>query len=385
MDLVTVGPIEGGPEQLEQSVRAAIFSMSTPPALVILYCPIDADAAAYTRAIRAVTTAPLVGATTGGAAFTERGFTRSGVCAGLFVGSGVDVVASIGRDLKRDAQAAVAAALEPIMKRVDVKQKEHSLLILSDAFAADGEALLDVVRNAVPTHFRVFGGTAGDGWTFKGTQVFLNDEVASDAVVLAGPFTGVPFAAMARHGFSAVDGGREFEITGIEGNILQSLDCGPAARVYRDELRRLGLLAPEGDLVKAMAIYELGARTPFREELKIRAPLGANDDGAVILASSLPKRSAVRIVSASPDKLVQAARDVAQRVYKRLRGGTHGALVFDCAARLQLLADRYGETVDAFRADRAHPVLGMACYGEMLRVGGTADGFHNTTAIVAAW
>jgi len=377
--------MDGGPEQLEQQMRTALASLSTPAALAILYCPIDADAAAYARAIRAVTAAPLVGATTGGVAFTERGFTRTGVCVGLFGDANPAVVASMGRDLKRDARAAVAAALEPIMDRVNVKQKEHSLLILSDAFAADGEALLDIVRSSVPTHFRVFGGTAGDNWTFKGTRVILNEEVASDALVLAGPFTGVPFAAMARHGFSAVEGGREFEITAIDSNVLQSLDCGPAARVYRDELGRLGLLAPEADLVKAMAIYELGARTPFRQELKIRAPLGTNDDGAVILASSLPRRSAVRVVSSSPDKLVQAAHDVAQRVYRRLRGKPHGALVFDCAARLQLLTDRYGESVHAYRGDGTHPVLGMACYGEMLRVGGTSDGFHNTTAILAAW
>lgn len=93
----------------------------------------------------------------------------------------------------------------------------------------------------------------------------------------------------------------------------------------------------------------------------------------------------VRVVSSSPDKLVQAARDVSDRVYRRVRGGVHGALVFDCAARLQLLTDRYGESVDAYRGGRSHPLLGMACYGELLRVGGTSDGFHNTTAIVTAW
>lgn len=385
MELVTVGPVESGPDELERQVRATLSAQKEKPVAAILYCPIEADALAYVRAIRTVMSGPIVGATTGGAAFTERGYTRHGVCAGFLLGYDTDVVATMGRDVKRDLKAPVNQALEPILKNVDVKQKEHSLLVLSDAFAADGEALLDVVRNAVPTHFRVFGGTAGDGWTFKGTRVFLDEEIVSDALVFVGPFTGIPFAAMARHGFSAVEGGREFEITGIEANILQSLDCGPAARVYRDELKRLGLLPAEGDLVKAMAMYELGARTPFREELKIRAPLGANDEGAVILASSLPRRSAVRIVSSSPDKLVQAARDVAQRVYRRVRGNVHGALVFDCAARLQLLAERYGDTVHAYRGGGAHPILGMACYGELLRVGGTSDGFHNTTAIVAAW
>lgn len=385
MELLTIGPVEDGPEKLEQEVRAALSTLADPVALGVLYCPIDVDALPYIRAIRAVTDAPVIGATTGGAAFTERGFTRGGICAGLFTGAKTDIVASMARNLKQDTRASMTAALEPILKRVDVKQRDHSLLVISDAFAADGEALLDVARNTVPSHFRIFGGTAGDGWTFKGTRVFLNEEVTSDAAVLVGPFTSVPFAAMSRHGFSAVEGGREFEITGIEANILQSLDCGPAARVYRDELKRLGLFGADGDLVKAMAIYELGARTPFREELKIRAPLGANDEGAVILASSLPRRSAVRIVSSSPDKLVDAARDVAQRVYRRLRTGVQGALVFDCAARLQLLANRYGESVDAYRGGGKHPVLGMACYGELLRVGGTSDGFHNTTAIVAAW
>jgi hypothetical protein len=62
-----------------------------------------------------------------------------------------------------------------------------------------------------------------------------------------------------------------------------------------------------------------------------------------------------------------------------------GVLVFDCAARLQLLGERYDEQVHSFLDGGQHPVLGLACYGEIAKFGGSIEGFHSTTTVMAAW
>ena len=39
----------------------------------------------------------------------------------------------------------------------------------------------------------------------------------------------------------------------------------------------------------------------------------------------------------------------------------------------------------AFQGGRNFPMVGMACYGEIARFGGSIEGFHNSTAVMAAW
>jgi hypothetical protein len=290
-------------------------------------------------------------------------------------------------DCDRGAAVAIAEAVRPVVAAARGHTiRSHSLLTLADAFACDGEALLSAVADAVPPHWRLFGGTAGDDWRFGGSKVFARGEVLDRAAVLVGLFTeGAPSLAT-RHGWCAAEGSRELTVTGIEGSRLLTLDGEPAAKVYRAELERLGLMRPDEDPVPVMAKHELGARTVFGNELKIRAPLGVGKDGSVLLASTLPAGTVVRVVTADADGLIAAATELSRRALEPLAGSAvRGALVFDCAARLQLLGDRYAEQVAAFQGGRNFPMIGMTCYGEFARFGGSIEGFHNTTAVMAAW
>jgi hypothetical protein len=301
-------------------------------------------------------------------------------------GRGFDFEITVARDVGDDVHSRVAEGVRRLVAAARKKMRRfQTVLILADAFACDGEALLAAVGSMVPPHWRLFGATAGDDWTFQGTRVFARGEVLPKAVVMVGLFTDTPPSLVAHHGWSAADGSREMVITGIEGNVLRTLDDAPAATVYRDELTRLGLLRAGEDLVPVMAKYELGAKT-VHGELKIRAPLGVEPDGSVRLAGSLPTGTVVRVVTASPDQLVAAARDLADRTLEVFEDrAVRGALVFDCAARLQLLGERYPEQVAAFFGGRSFPMVGVACYAEIARFGGSVEGFHNTTTVMAAW
>ncbi|MEM9454262.1 MAG: FIST N-terminal domain-containing protein [Myxococcota bacterium] len=386
MDIVSIGPVAGGPVELQREM-SAVASRLSGQKLAFLYLPIDADHDAYLRAAEEALGGPVVGATTGGAAFTERGWTKSKPVAAVI--GGIDVAFEIGvaTGLGDNLGASIATGVRPVVEAARAyASRSHALVVLADAFACDGEALLSAVADATPPHWRLFGGTAGDDWTFTGTKVFAQGEVVQGAAVMVGVFSDAPPSLATRHGWCAAEGGNELTVTGIEGNRLLTLNGEPAARVYRAELERLGFWKEGEELMPVMAKYELGAKTVFGNELKIRAPLGVDDDGSVLLASTLPRGTLVRVVTADPDQLIAAATELSARALEPLAGAAiRGALVFDCAARLQLLGSRYGDEVSAFLGGRNFPMVGMACYGEIARFGGSIEGFHNTTAVMAAW
>jgi hypothetical protein len=386
MDIVSIGPVAGGPAALEREMRTVATRLSGSK-LAILYLPFDADHSAYLRAAEEGLGGPVVGATTGGAAFTERGVTRHQPVAAVFGGPGLAFEVGVASGLDRELVVAIGEGVRPIVAAArGYTSRNHALITLADAFAVDGEALLSAVADAVPPHWRLFGGTAGDDWRFQGTKVFARGEVLDRSAVMVGLFTDGPASVATRHGWCAADGSRELTVTSIEGSRLLTLNGEPAAKAYQAELERLGLMRPGEDLVPVMAKYELGARTVFGSELKIRAPLGVGKDGSVQLASALPAGTLVRVVTADADGLIAAATELSRRALEPLAGSAvRGALVFDCAARLQLLGDRYDEEVAAFLGGRSFPMVGMACYGELARFGGSIEGFHNTTAVMAVW
>jgi hypothetical protein len=381
MKLATVGPIDGLPQFLA-AAGETLRSIREPVRLVVLYLPIAADHAAYLAGLGSLTKALIVGATTGGAAFTQRGFSESGAVAGFLHGE-EPILADVALGLRVDVKGHVAKTLNDLKTRWKRESSlGYSVMVLSDPYACDGEALAAAVRDATPTHVKQFGGTAGDGFTFGGTKVFFRNRAYSDAAALVLLPATPGFAVGALHGFSPVPGSREMMITDIEGNVLKTLDGQPARTVYQQELKRLGLLKPADDLLTAMGIYELGARSVFDDQsLRVRTALQLEGTD-VVLASSLPKDSVVRIVAAEPDRLIEAARRLSKNVTE---GASNGALVFDCACRRKLLGDRYGEQVAAFAHGKGMPYVGFASYGELAKSSGSLQGFHNTTAVMAAF
>jgi hypothetical protein len=273
---------------------------------------------------------------------------------------------------------------------VDASHEQASrsqvMLTLADAFACEGEALWSAVQSAVPPHWRIFGGTAGDDWRFKQSHVFAGREILRDAAVLVGLFTDARASLVTHHGWYVVEGAREMTITAIDGHLVRKIDGKPALEVYRAELVRLGLLRDGEELVPTGALHELGARTPYGNELKIRAPIGVREDGAIVLAGGLPVGTAVQVVTSSPERLIESAKTISTRVLEPFESAAvRGAMVFDCGARMRLLGDRYGAEVAAFQGGRRFPMVGTTCYGEIAKFAGSVDGFHNATAVMAAW
>lgn len=383
MRLTTVGPTLGSTESVIRECQAAKEGLGEALRLVILYAPFGADHGPLVARLAQELGVPVVGGTTGGVAFTERGYQSNGFVVGLLGGDALNVHIGVAEDLAAGGRQPIVDALRHL--RLDAAPRV-SVMTFADPFTCDGELVIEAFRSLSVPHARLFGGTVGDGWRLAGTaHVFANDRMYSDAAVFAALSSDHSVDVQVLHGFRITDDARPLVITDIEGNHLKALNDEPAADVYGNELQRLGLWDGSSDFHKTAALYELGAVTPFGEGLKIRVPMSLGDNGSLILGASLRSGETLRVVSATQDQLIDAATELSRRVEhaRKVPGG--GSLVFDCAARWQLLGDRYEEQVRAFQGKEGGPVLGVACYGEIAKSGASIEGFHNTTAVMAGW
>jgi hypothetical protein len=384
MQLASVGPVERVPSRFGRAVSDACAALRGPAKLVIAYLPMRPKAelrAFLAAAADASRGAAVVGMTTGGAAFTDRGVTHDGAVAAV-LGEDMSVRTAVARTIREDPTRSIKRAIGALEIG---SARSPSMLVMMDAYATDGETLATALRELTPAQCRCFGGTAGDNRLFAGTYVFHRGEVLSNAAVFVLLESPTRMAMDVLHGWCTIEGARPLTVTAIDGNILRALAGRPAADVYRDELARLGLLRKGGNLLHAIFQYELGVETSFGEHLKVRAPLAISADGSVTMATSLPLGQIVRVVQATPEQLVDAAETLSSRVSDQIGATLRGALVFDCAARWNVLGERYDEHARAFIAGRTSPTVGVTSYGEIAKFGGSVEAFHNTTAVMVGW
>ena len=84
--------------------------------------------------------------------------------------------------------------------------------------------------------------------------------------------------------------------------------------------------------------------------------------------------------------MVSAAKRAAEEALKNLKGARASAvLLFDCVCRGMILDRGFGREIEAIQTVFPDvPVAGLLTYGEIARFKGRLDGWHNTTAVVAA-
>jgi hypothetical protein len=366
------------------AIDEALAELRQPPRLAIVYLPhgaADSPQAACLREIHAHLHCRTIGASTGGACFTERGVIANGLCLGLLCGDDFEVDTALIETL----HLAPERKLEQAVSRLRWREgAQRSLLVLADPFLCDGEDLLSWLRQALGPATQCFGASAGDNWRFRTASVIHEAQMFPGAVVLAAISTDFPIVGGTRHGWREAD--QEWmTVTKAEGTRLLSLNGIPAAEAYRQALQRHGLYSAERELIQQVAMYALGAKTIFSPELRVRVPLSVLEDGSLVLATAIREGAEVNIVLASPDSLLKAAAELTHDIGSQLQAECRGALAFDCAARFRILGERYREQSDTLSGAGSHPLLGFASFGELSSFHGQLPGFHNTSTVLACW
>lgn len=370
----------------EAAARQAFSGLAGSDArLVFAFAAPSYDYARLVEGLRRVTgDTPLLGCSSAGE-FTDRALGHESVAVMALGGDAMRVSTGVGRGLRADQAGAVKSAMAHFGQAYRAARAEGfgsaTVFLLTDGLAGNGETLVELVHQATNSLAQVVGGAAADAAKFVKTQVLFNDRFEDDCLAVASVFTRTPIGLGVQHGLSAAT--KPMVVTRAKGGLLMEIDGKPAIEAYRAYAKTKGVELTAANANEFMIVNELGMVTP--EGHKIRAPLSANPDGSLLMATEVPTGMAVCIMGGTADRLVEATQQAAQAAVDALKGGKPaGVLMFDCICRRIFLGDGYKRQVDGIASIVSSvPVAGWETYGEIAMTQNQASGFHNSTSVVA--
>lgn len=302
-----------------------------------------------------------------------------GVSAVAIKSDDMEFRAVLARGISKDWEGAVETLLGGLTAQRSTS--EHwSALILADALSGYTDRIISTLTEKTAGAYQFFGGGAGDNANFKETHVFLNDQVATDAVVMLEIKSKKPVGVGVHHGWDPV--GAPMRVTEIEGMQLKSLNAIAAVEVFKEHAARTGQAFNPESPIPFFLHNILGIETPTG--YKLRVPLSCGSDGSVQLASDIPVGSVVSFMSTEPAGARHAAEAATEAALLALEGNTPGvAFFFDCVATRLRLGSDFEYELQAVRDSLHHTsYVGCNTYGQVARVDGQFSGFHNCTAVV---
>ncbi len=255
------------------------------------------------------------------------------------------------------------------------KFENPALIVFSGGLSTNGDDIIKGVNQVA--NYPLFGGLAGDDFKMQATYVFTNNKKSDKALLfLAINKENVTIAGLATSGWKAV--GTPKIATKAEGNILYTIDNEPALDVF---LKYFDIPVP-ADRRKDI-VMEVGVKYPLQLQrdgyTTLRAPLMANDDGALILAGEIPQGTSM-FFSMPPDFDVidQSVEDLGS--LKDEFPEADAILVVSCAARQAALGPMIEGELEGLQKLWNAPLVGFFSYGEI----GTMNGasvcdLHNET------
>jgi hypothetical protein len=330
--------------------------------------------------------ATFAGCTTAGE-ITERGLTRGGVAA-LAVSSPETLLELRStRGVKADPAAAARQLSEGFAGWVKTAAARglpaSTTVVLADGLNGAGEELVNEVLARTRPFQQVVGGAAGDDGAFQATAVGGGGQAHQDGAVALHAFSRTPWGVGVDHGLKPTT--RPMRVTKAHGNVVQQLDGRPAFDVYREYAAARGVSLEAASAGAFLIANELGILV-FDEIKRARAPLSVGADGSLSCAAGIPEGAHVAILDGEPDSMVSAAHRAAEEARRNLgRARPAAVLLFDCVCRGMILDKGFDREIAAVQSVfPGVPVAGLLTYGEIARFKGRLEGWHNTTAVVAA-
>ncbi|MCK4919163.1 MAG: FIST C-terminal domain-containing protein [Candidatus Pacebacteria bacterium] len=262
----------------------------------------------------------------------------------------------------------------------------HSVIMLIDVLTGNGADTVRGVNEVLGENTLIVGGAAGDDFSFKETYEYLNDKVLPSSIVGAGFYGDNKITVGVRHGW--VPFGSPMKVTKSHGAVLEEIDGKPALSVYENYFGEEAKSLKNEVLGKMAIIYPLGITTDENDELLLRAPISADENGAITFAAEVPENSEIRLMIGSKEKAIDAAKEAAENALKELNGKKPaGVIVFNCIARQKLFNRNAKDEIDSIKEilGKDVPVIGFYTYGEIAPINGKSDiicRFHNETAVV---
>ncbi len=262
---------------------------------------------------------------------------------------------------------------------------EHrTMFLMADALAGETDELVEALTSLTQGKYQFFGGGAGDDGQFLKTFVFLGVEALTDATVALEILSKKPIGIGAQHGWEPASS--PLEVTESKGGRVYCLDHKPACDVFQEYAhkteQRFNLFDPSPFLLHNV----LGIKTTAG--FKLRVPLAIESDGSIIFASDVPRGSQVCMMRTTAESTVQAAIKAVELALERIGNlKPKAALFFDCVATRLRMGNQFEAELLSVQEKLGMFATYAGCnsYGQIVRVDGQFNGFHNCTAVVAVF
>ena len=365
------------PEEIRNALEQSLAD-GFKPTLAIVFLSISQDHEAI-RSIFSEAGIAIFGASTNGEFIDEN--TQSGGIVALLLDMNPDFFTVYFDEYtdKRYRQRAAAIA-----KKTLEKFSNPSFLISCSHTETDAEQLLHGFEDIAGDQVNVYGGAAGDDYTFSKQFVFTNDKSSKQGiVVLALDEDKVKIKGRATCGWNAV--GTVRTVTRSEGNHVYTVDDIPVLDLTA-KYGGIQNVTPENNNL----MFEIASTFPLQLQKEKGDPVMRPgllidwNDHSFYCSGSVPQGSKVRF-SLPPDF------DVVEKVInncEELKAGemyeADALVVFSCAGRQAALGPMIQQEVEGLRNVWNVPMVGMFSNAEFGRATGGNLEMHNLTTCIVA-
>ena len=258
-----------------------------------------------------------------------------------------------------------------------------STLLAEDGAMLDGETLIRSIEAVVGPQVTLFGGMAGDDFSFTGTYVFTQEQSTDHGMVaLVLDEDKIALHGMALSGWKAV--GISRIATKTDNNLLFEIDHKPALEMY---LRFLGMDA--GSVDDQFEFFDsVGVHYPFQVERPGRTPMMCNPIGydreqeALICESNIIEGSSFRFSMPPEFDIIETITGKAKELKEERKADADALLIFSCAGRLSALGPMAEQENEGLQDLWKVPMAGFYTYGEF---GPDGNGRHEVFSTTCAW
>ena len=355
-------------------------NLSSAPDALILFVSPKYDGPELVRAVKASCSPKLIVGCSSAGEFTSETQGEGKVCAVAISSSQLSFTAGIGRGISEN-RVKVAETMTANFRCGETGAQEYcASLILTDALAGHADELIEELTRITGGNHQFFGGGAGDDANFKRTQVFCDEEFATDAAVALEIISSKPIGVGVRHGWSPA--APPMRVTEANGAVLVSMNATPIVEVFEEHARQTNQKFDRKDPLPFFLHNILGIDTG--SGYKLRVPLAVNEDGSVLCAAEIPAGTTVCIMTTDSEAARDAAANATRAAVEQLHGHKpQVALFFDCVATRLRMGREFGMELEALK-NVLGPTQFAGCntYGQVARTEGQFNGFHNCTAVV---
>ncbi len=273
---------------------------------------------------------------------------------------------------------------QKIALKAEKEFNKPAFFIAASHLETDAEQLLFGFEDTIGKHVNVFGGMAGDDYTFLDQFVFTNGKESNKGtLVLALDEDNIKIKGVATCGWKAV--GTDKTVTKSEGNHVYTVDNIPVLDITT-KYGGLENVTPENEEL----LLEIAANFPLQLQREKGDPVMRPglvvdwSDRSFYCSGTVPQGSKVRF-SLPPDF------DVMDKVIKGVQNlkdtempEADALVVFSCAGRILSLGPLMNQEIVGVKNVWNVPMVGMFSNGELARATGGNLEMHNLTTCCVA-